>query len=85
MAGTDPEAAEALDLLRAVARERRLALVLEPGDLLVVDNHVCIHGRSSFAARYDGTDRWIQRSFVVDDLAPSAADRVGRIIDTRFT
>ncbi len=84
MFGTDPEAAEALTVLRAAAMARRLAVVLEPGDLLVIDNHACIHGRSSFAARYDGTDRWLQRSFVVDGLAPSARDRIGRIIDTVF-
>ena len=85
MFGIDPEAIEALDLLRTAAVHRRLAVVLEAGDLLVVDNHACIHGRSSFTARYDGSDRWLQRIFVVDELGSSAADRVGRIIDTRFT
>ena len=85
MFGVDPEATEALAVLRAVAVEHRLAIVLEPGDLLVVDNHACIHGRSSFSARYNGTDRWLQRSFVVDDLAPSASDRLGRIINTVFS
>ncbi len=84
MDATDAEAATVLARLRALAVERRTAVVLAPGDLLVVDNHAAIHGRSSFAARYDGTDRWLQRAFVVDDLAPSAGDRQGRIIDTRF-
>lgn len=85
MAGEDPEAVLALAFLRRLATTRRLEVVLRPGDLLVIDNHTCIHGRSSFAARYDGTDRWLQRAFVVADLAPSAADRRGRIIDTTFT
>lgn len=85
MDGTDPEADAALRRLAAVAQDRRLAVVLQPGDLLVVDNHSCIHGRSSFAARYDGTDRWLQRAFVVDDLAPSAPHRSGRTIDLDFT
>ncbi len=85
MFGVDVGATKALAVLRAIALEQRLAVVLEPGDLLVVDNHACIHGRSSFGARYDGTDRWLQRSFVVDDLAPSASDRVGRIINTVFS
>ena len=35
-------------------------------------------------ARFDGTDRWLQRSFVVADLAASAGDRDGRIITTEF-
>jgi alpha-ketoglutarate-dependent taurine dioxygenase len=59
-------------------------VVLEPGDLLVVDNTVAVHGRSPFPARYDGTDRWLQRAFVVADLAPSAAVRSGRVVRTRF-
>ena len=46
--------------------------MLEAGDLLVVDNRRAVHGRSEFRARFDGTDRWLQRTFVVDDLA---ADR----------
>ena len=51
--------------------------MLEPGDLLVIDNNVAVHGRTPFVARFDGTDRWLQRTFVVADLAPSAADRDG--------
>ena len=69
--------AEAVDALHT-------GVVLEAGDLLVVDNAVAVHGRSPFTARFDGTDRWLQRTFVVSDLAPSAADRVGRVITTRF-
>lgn len=84
MTAVDPAAAQALDRFRTVALETRLGVALEPGDLLVVDNHVAIHGRSAFGARFDGTDRWLQRAFVVDELAPSAADRVGRIIDVDF-
>jgi L-asparagine oxygenase len=59
-------------------------VTLRAGDLLVIDNAVAVHGRSSFPARFDGTDRWIQRTFVVPDLAASASERQGRIITTRF-
>jgi L-asparagine oxygenase len=58
--------------------------VLTTGDLLVVDNLLAVHGRSPFAARFDGSDRWLQRAFVVSDLAPSTADRRGRVVVTRF-
>ena len=84
MVGIDPGAQAALDRLRAVVRDHASMIVLEPGDLLVVDNDRVVHGRTSFAARFDGTDRWLQRAFVVADLAPSAAERTGRIITTRF-
>jgi L-asparagine oxygenase len=84
MAGTDPEAQAALDELAALVEASHTSVVLEPGDLLVVDNTVAVHGRSPFPARYDGTDRWLQRAFVVADLAPSAAVRTGRVVRTRF-
>lgn len=34
---------------------------LGPGELLLVDNDVAVHGRVPFTARYDGTDRWLKR------------------------
>ena len=84
MVGTDAGAQAALDRLGAVVRDRASSMVLEAGDLLVVDNDRVVHGRTSFAARFDGTDRWLQRAFVVTDLAPSSTERAGRIITTRF-
>ncbi len=85
MRGTDPRAQAALDQLGRAVADRQTSVVLEAGDCLVVDNTVAVHGRSSYVARFDGTDRWLQRAFVVSDLAPSAADRDGRIIRTLFT
>jgi hypothetical protein len=40
------------------------AVSLEPGQVLVVDNDLVVHGRVPFKARYDGTDRWLKRSSV---------------------
>jgi L-asparagine oxygenase len=82
--GVDAVAEDVLGAVRSAIAEVETSVVLEPGDLLVVDNNVAVHGRSPFSARFDGTDRWLQRSFVVTDLAPSAADRVGRVITTEF-
>ena len=82
MAST-PAAQAALDQLGAVVRDHASSIVLEAGDLLVVDNDRVVHGRTSFAARFDGTDRWLQRAFVVADLALSSAEHAGRIITTR--
>jgi L-asparagine oxygenase len=44
---------------------------LQPGDLAVVDNRVTVHGRTAFRPRYDGRDRWLQRTFVLSDLRRS--------------
>jgi alpha-ketoglutarate-dependent taurine dioxygenase len=82
--GTDSAAEDVLVQLRDLIEEIKTSVVLEPGDLLVVDNNVAVHGRSPFTARFDGLDRWLQRTFVVTDLAPSAGQRVGRVITTEF-
>jgi L-asparagine oxygenase len=82
--GTDSDAEDVLVQLRDMIEEIKTSVVLEPGDLLVVDNNIAVHGRSPFTARFDGYDRWLQRSFVVTDLAPSAGQRVGRVITTEF-
>ena len=84
MVGVDDEARDALECLRQAIRRDHIGVTLRSGDLLVIDNAVAVHGRSSFPARFDGTDRWIQRTFVVADLAASAEERRGRIITTRF-
>lgn len=84
MVGSDPEADEALRELGRAVRDHHTSVALEAGDVLVVDNFVAVHGRTPFSPRYDGTDRWLQRSMVVADLAPSASDRRGRIITTVF-
>lgn len=84
MIGTDTEAADALDHLRDALEASHVSVVLQPGDLLVVDNTVAVHGRTPFAARFDGTDRWLQRSMAVADLGDSAGERTGRVITTRF-
>lgn len=34
---------------------------LRPGQLLLIDNDVAVHGRVPFTARYDGADRWLKR------------------------
>lgn len=43
---------------------RRHAHTLSPGEIVLVDNHRAVHGRSSFHPKFDGSDRFIIRSFV---------------------
>jgi L-asparagine oxygenase len=60
------EAEHALDALRRVCAEPAIQrpVVLNGGDLLVIDNHKCAHARSHYTARFDGKDRWLQRLYV---------------------
>lgn len=84
MVGIDQEAEDALRELGAAVEAHHTGLALQAGDLLVVDNDVAVHGRSSYQPRWDGKDRWLQRAMAVTDLAASAGDRRGRVIVTQF-
>ena len=37
---------------------------LKPGEMLLINNRKGAHGRTAFPARYDGSDRWLQRLYV---------------------
>lgn len=50
-------------------------IVLEPGDILFLDNYRVVHGRDPYVARYDGTDRWLKRVNVARDLRKSRSFR----------
>jgi Fe(II)/alpha-ketoglutarate-dependent arginine beta-hydroxylase len=50
---------------------------LRPGDLVFIDNFRAVHGRKSFRARYDGTDRWLKRLNITRNLRGSRAWRPG--------
>ena len=70
---TDCKSSDALSAVRSAARSCAHRVVLDPGDLLVIDNNRAMHGRLPFAARFDGDDRWLLRSYVWDssDTAPA--------------
>lgn len=63
----DEEARRALTRIQAMIEPRLFDVVLEPGDLLVIDNFRAVHGRRPFTPRYDGTDRWLKRLNVTRD------------------
>lgn len=86
MTAMTAEAAAALEALKDAIAQVYQGIKLGVGDLLCIDNRRTVHGRSCFAPRYDGFDRWLQRSFVVRDLGKSAGDRQPgeRIIRTIF-
>jgi Fe(II)/alpha-ketoglutarate-dependent arginine beta-hydroxylase len=48
---------------------------LVAGDMLFLDNFRAVHGRRSFSARFDGTDRWLKRLNIVRDLRKSRESR----------
>ncbi|MFF8788644.1 TauD/TfdA family dioxygenase [Streptomyces sp. NPDC015125] len=73
----DDGARRAMEELRTAFERTTHALALSAGDLAVVDNRLTVHGRTSFAPRYDGTDRWLHRVYAVADHRRSRACRPG--------
>jgi L-asparagine oxygenase len=71
----DDRARAGLADLRARLEAVRISIALEPGDVLLIDNHRLVHGRKPFQARYDGNDRWLRHAMVTLDLDRSRARR----------
>jgi Fe(II)/alpha-ketoglutarate-dependent arginine beta-hydroxylase len=71
----DEDSRRALDALVRQIDSKLTEVVLRPGDFLFVDNYRAVHGRKSFEARYDGTDRWLKRINVTRDLRKSRGSR----------
>lgn len=61
-----PDASRAFARLEAACRRDDVAqaIHLMPGEAMLVNNRKGVHARSEFAARFDGTDRWLQRTYV---------------------
>lgn len=79
----DGEAAEALVWLTEHLTASLYDFPLLPGDMGFIDNRNVVHGRRPFNPRYDGTDRWLKRINVVEDLRrtrPGRADAATRVI-----
>lgn len=67
----DPRGYSALKALQTALENSVVEVALLPGDLIIVDNRVVAHGRTSFQPRFDGLDRWLQRMYVVQDFRRS--------------
>ncbi len=86
MVGLNKQAKEALTEIKSSANKVKNYARLEEGDLLIIDNRKNVHGSSQFIPRYDGMARWLQRVYVVRDIAASEEerDKLERIITTEF-
>jgi Fe(II)/alpha-ketoglutarate-dependent arginine beta-hydroxylase len=54
---------------------RTVETVLEPGDVIFLDNFRTAHGRRPYTPRYDGLDRWLMRIQIAVDLRKSRGVR----------
>ena len=83
MKPTNILASMALDKFAEAVSKCVQEIVLETGDLLIIDNNKTVHGRKPFQPKYNGTDRWVQRMLVRKQLPPK--DQLnGHVITTDF-
>ena len=68
MKGTTRNADDLIKKIINIYYENREHYILEKGDLLILNNNKLVHGRSNFNAKFDGTDRFIIRSFIIHSL-----------------
>lgn len=79
---TRPGDIAAESALRAVTRaidDTLQDLVLQEGDMLILDNRRAVHGRRVFFPTYDGNDRWLKRVNVTRDIRKSRISRSSSI------
>lgn len=62
--GTNSIADGTLARLSTAIETVKQVAVLEPGDLLLINNRTCVHGREEFKSVYDGNQRWLQRVYL---------------------
>ena len=69
---TEP-ATQSIEELRGALEAVRREIPTVPGRVVLVDNSLVLHARSSFKPAFDGRDRWLQRMMVTANLRPMAA------------
>ncbi|WP_433062293.1 TauD/TfdA family dioxygenase [Dactylosporangium sp. CS-033363] len=69
------KARHALETVEQKVREGLQDVVLETGDLFIIDNLRSVHGRRSFHAQYDEKGRWLRTVHAAADLRRSEGHR----------
>ncbi|OON72939.1 TauD/TfdA family dioxygenase [Streptomyces tsukubensis] len=68
MEAADPGAGDAMRAADELLSSSPDRVVLNPGDLVFIDNYKVVHGRAPFTPRYDGADRWLKRLNLLRDV-----------------
>ncbi len=83
LASDEPGVRDAVTGFCQTINEHLTEVVLEPGELLIVNNHRAVHGRRPFKPTYSGRDRWLKRVNVARDFEsrrPYCTDRGRRLL-----
>lgn len=73
-----PAAAEANTAFAAACLQHCTSVVVEPGDILLVNNRLALHGRGDVGAEAGGDSRWILRTYGLDTTGPTKGQRYSK-------
>ena len=66
----DNRGIEALSNLKLAFEHVKRDYRLEKSDLLLLNGKTTVHGRNSWQPKFDGSDRWIQRTYILNSFWP---------------
>jgi L-asparagine oxygenase len=69
MKGDSYESKQIIEKITKIYYTKRLSICLSSGDILFINNKLTTHGRSAFIPKYDKTDRFLIRSFFIEDFS----------------
>ena len=84
MSPMNEDAGNALNEFKSAVTNSIKTIILNRGDLMMIDNKRAIHGRTKFQPKYDGTDRWLKRIFAIKHMPPIEHIK-GNMIITEFS
>lgn len=72
---SDARERQALTELFAALNEAQIELEMSSGDMLILNNQRVVHGRTAYQAQFNGSDRWVKRVNITNDLQRSDSHR----------
>jgi L-asparagine oxygenase len=63
MIGINEDATQIIKKIVDIYYNNRIKHCLQPGEIMIIDNHKVVHGRSPFVPLYNGKDRFLVRCF----------------------
>lgn len=60
----DDTSNDAFDDFTVKLKSHCRSVLLQSGQIILIDNKRLVHSRSPFSARYDGSDRWLKRALI---------------------
>ena len=64
-----PEWVAAYNNLTKALKTVTSTVPIKPGQIAIINNDECVHGRVAFTPRYDGTDRWMLRINLMQEMS----------------